>query len=271
MIDESKNSKRMASIERLKFVMERLRDPKTGCPWDIIQTFESIAPYTIEEAYEVADAIQHGNKSALKEELGDLLLQVIFHAQMAAENGDFNFDDVADAISEKMIKRHPHVFGKAQVESVSQQMVAWEDLKAKEREKEESTLGVLDGVAKGLPALLRAFKLQKRAARVGFDWPDLNGAYSKLYEELAELSKELKRPELDKEKLEEEFGDVMFSMVNVARKLGIEPESALRTGNLKFEKRFSYIENALTKTNQTFNAVTLNDLESLWQESKTKT
>ena len=268
MVDLS--AKGLTSIEGLKYVMERLRDPKTGCPWDIEQTYETIAPYTIEEAYEVADAIEQRDKSALKEELGDLLLQVIYHTQMAAEDGDFTFDDVADAISKKMVRRHPHVFGGSHVGDTDQQTVAWEDQKAKEREEKGNVEGVLDGVAKGLPALLRAFKLQKRAARVGFDWPDVDGAYGKLNEELNELSVELAQPALDREKLIDEFGDVMFSAVNVARKLGIDPEAALRSGNAKFERRFSYIETTLAQMGKDFDAITLEDMEALWQKSKTR-
>jgi MazG family protein len=263
-------TKGLTSIEGLKYVMERLRDPKTGCPWDIEQTYETIAPYTIEEAYEVADAIEQRDKSALKEELGDLLLQVIYHTQIASEDGDFTFDDVADAISKKMVRRHPHVFGSGRVGDTNQQTVAWEDLKAKEREEKGNVEGVLDGVAKGLPALLRAFKLQKRAARVGFDWPDVDGAYGKLNEELNELSEELAQPALDREKIIDEFGDVMFSAVNVARKLGIDPEAALRSGNAKFERRFSYIETTLAQMGKDFDAITLEDMEALWQKSKTR-
>lgn len=263
-------TKGLTSIEGLKYVMERLRDPKTGCPWDIEQTYETIAPYTIEEAYEVADAIEQRDKSALKEELGDLLLQVIYHTQIASEDGDFTFDDVADAISKKMVRRHPHVFGSSRVGDTNQQTVAWEDLKAKEREEKGNVEGVLDGVAKGLPALLRAFKLQKRAARVGFDWPDVDGAYGKLNEELNELSEELAQPALDREKIIDEFGDVMFSAVNVARKLGIDPEAALRSGNAKFERRFSYIETTLAQMGKDFDAITLEDMEALWQKSKTR-
>ncbi len=263
-------TKGLTSIEGLKYVMERLRDPKTGCPWDIEQTYETIAPYTIEEAYEVADAIEQRDKSALKEELGDLLLQVIYHTQIASEDGDFTFDDVADAISKKMVRRHPHVFGSGRVGDTNQKTVAWEDLKAKEREEKGNVEGVLDGVAKGLPALLRAFKLQKRAARVGFDWPDVDGAYGKLNEELNELSEELAQPALDREKLIDEFGDVMFSAVNVARKLGIDPEAALRSGNAKFERRFSYIETTLAQMGKDFDAITLEDMEALWQKSKTR-
>jgi ATP diphosphatase len=262
-------SANITSIERLKLIMERLRDPQTGCSWDIEQTFETIAPFTIEEAYEVVDAIEQQDKSALKEELGDLLLQVIYHTQMATEDGDFTFDDVAHSICEKMVRRHPHVFGKINTGEAHQKELSWEDLKAKERTLKVAEQGVLGGVAKGLPALLRAFKLQKRAARVGFDWPDVDGAFNKLKEELNELLEELERPQLDNDKLIDEIGDVMFSAVNVARKLGIDPEAALRSGNAKFEKRFSYIETTLSEMNKGFDNVTLTDMENLWVKSKT--
>ncbi len=262
------NAKNVRGIERLKYIMERLRDPKNGCPWDIEQTYETIAPYTIEEAYEVADAIELQDKAALKDELGDLLLQVIYHTQMAAEENVFTFDDVVEAISDKMVRRHPHVFGSSDVESAEQQTVNWEEQKAKERAEKSEKTGVLDGVAKGLPALLRAFKLQKRAARVGFDWPDVDGARDKLTEELGELSDEIAKTDQDIERLIDEFGDVLFSSVNLARKLGIDPEAALRHGNLKFESRFRYIEEALVKQGKSFDDVSLDEMEILWQEAK---
>ncbi len=266
------NAKNIRGIERLKYIMERLRDPVTGCPWDIEQTYETIAPYTIEEAYEVADAIEHQDMPALKDELGDLLLQVIYHTQMAAEDKSFTFDDVVEAISEKMVRRHPHVFGSSDVESAEQQTINWEEQKAKERAEksgiDSENMGVLDGVAKGLPALLRASKLQKRAARVGFDWPDVTGAFEKLTEELDELNEEIEKPNLDKEMLIDEFGDVLFSAVNVARKLKIDPEAALRQGNLKFESRFRYIEEALDKAGKSFDDVSLSEMETLWEQAK---
>ena len=262
------NDENISSIERLKLVMQRLRDPESGCPWDINQTFETIAPYTIEEAYEVADAIEQQDKSALKDELGDLLLQVIYLTQIAAENGDFTFEDVTDGVSKKMIRRHPHVFGCEDSENVDQQRLDWEDQKEKERNEKGMAPGALAGVAKGLPALLRACKLQKRAARVGFDWPDVDGAYQKLNEEIDELSDELAKPTLDIDNVIDELGDVMFSTANVARKLGIDPEAALRSGNAKFEKRFSFIENSLKKMDKNFDDVTLEEMEYLWQKSK---
>jgi len=256
------------NVERLEYIMKCLRDPKTGCPWDIKQTFDTIAPYTIEEAYEVLDAIEQKDMHSLKEELGDLLLQVIFHSQMASENGDFNFDSVAETVCDKMVRRHPHVFETIDSLDVNEQMLAWEDLKAEERSKKTHYNSILDGIAKCLPALLRASKLQKRAARVGFDWPDWKEAYKKLNEELNELSVELEQPNLNKKNIMEELGDVLFSVVNVARKLNIEPEEALRNGNAKFENRFSYIETSLEEDNKSFDDVTLDDMEILWQKSK---
>jgi nucleoside triphosphate diphosphatase len=270
IIMDELNAKKIHGIERLKYIMERLRNPENGCPWDIEQTYESIAPYTIEEAYEVADAIDHKDMAALKDELGDLLLQVIYHTQMASEDNAFTFDDVVEAISEKMVRRHPHVFGASDVESAEQQTANWEDQKAKERAQKSDEIGVLGGVAKGLPALLRAFKLQKRAARVGFDWPSTDGAYDKLTEEFDELNEEIQAPIQDQQKLIDEFGDVLFSAVNLARKLEVDPEAALRQGNLKFETRFSYIEKTLEREGKAFDDVSLEDMETLWQEAKKK-
>ncbi len=264
------NTKNISGIERLIYIMERLRDPKSGCPWDIEQTYDTIAPYTIEEAYEVADAIDHQDMAALKDELGDLLLQVIYYTQMASEDKAFTFDDVVEGISDKMVRRHPHVFGSTDVENAEQQTLAWEELKAKERADKSQQTEILGGVAKGLPALLRAFKLQKRAARVGFDWPDVGGAHDKLNEELAELAEEMENPQPDEALLINEFGDVLFSAVNLARKLGIDPEAALRQGNAKFEERFKFIEQNLTEAGQSFDDVSLEEMEKLWQQAKKK-
>lgn len=241
-----------SGIDRLLQIMARLRDPESGCPWDLEQNFETIAPYTIEEAYEVADAIARQDLSALKDELGDLLLQVVFHAQMAAESRDFSFDDVAHAISDKMERRHPHVFGDALT-------LDWEGIKEEERQ----ALGdpsALAGVALGLPALLRAEKLQKRAARTGFDWPDPNGARAKVIEEIAEID-----AARDPDALEDEMGDLLFAVVNWARKLGVDPEAALRRGNRKFEQRFRQIE---TMGGAGFSALSLTQKESLWGDAK---
>jgi MazG family protein len=257
-----------SEIDRLLAIMARLRDPEGGCPWDLEQSFGTIAPYTIEEAYEVADAIERRDMAALRDELGDLLLQVVYHAQMAAEltpaDGAFRFEDVARAICDKMVRRHPHVFGGATVESAAAQTQAWEAQKAAER-----GASTLAGVARGLPALLRAFKLQGRAARVGFDWPNAEGALDKLREELDELTAEMTHAE-PSDRLAEEVGDVLFSAVNLARELGIEPEDALRRGNAKFEARFAYVEQSLAAAGRRLEDTPLEDMETLWQEAKTR-
>ncbi len=245
----------MLKIDRLVRIMERLRDPKTGCEWDSVQTFETIAPYTIEEAYEVADAIQRGDMADLKDELGDLLLQVIFHSRMAQEAGHFDLSGVVAAISDKMERRHPHIFsGTADGGHHN-----WEQIKARER-GDKGHQGALDGVAIGLPALLRAEKLQKRAARTGFDWPDPSGARAKIDEELAEVE----AAGSDAER-EEEIGDLLFSIVNWARKLGVDPEAALRSANAKFEKRFKAME---AEAGRAFMALDLEAKEALWVKAK---
>jgi len=254
-----------SGIDRLRSIMARLRSPGNGCPWDLEQTFETIAPYTIEEAYEVADAIRRGDLADLKDELGDLLLQVVFHAQMAAEQGAFAFDDVVAAISEKMIRRHPHVFADAAPE-----VDAWEQLKEEERAgKVPGPSSALDGVALALPALSRALKLQKRAARVGFDWAEARDILAKLTEELEELQAEL-TPALDGDKsaLEAEFGDVLFVYVNLARHLGLDPEQALMRTNEKFERRFREVEQRLLKKGKSPKEAMLSEMESLWSDIK---
>jgi ATP diphosphatase len=220
-------------IDRLLGIMRRLRDPDGGCEWDLAQNFSTIAPYTIEEAYEVSDAIARGDPAAIRDELGDLLLQVVFHSQIAADDGLFDFDDVATAIGDKMERRHPHIFGDGDAADVRQQ---WEAIKADERAAEGSD-GALAGVALSLPALLRAQKLQARAARVGFDWPDTEGPRDKIAEELAEVAQAA-----DDAKRHEEVGDLLFAVVNYARKLGVDAESALRDANLKFARRFAAME-----------------------------
>ncbi|MEQ8227630.1 MAG: nucleoside triphosphate pyrophosphohydrolase [Rhodospirillales bacterium] len=258
--------------ERLRAVMAKLRDPDGGCPWDVEQTFATIAPYTIEEAYEVADAIQRGDMAALKDELGDLLLQVFFHARMAEEAGEFNYDDVARAISDKMIRRHPHVFGNVDIDTAEAQTIHWEDLKARERaeksgDADPSDSSVLDGVAVNLPALTRAEKLQKRAARIGFDWPDAAPVIAKIEEELTEL-----RAEMDagasKARLEEEMGDLLFAVANLARHLKIDPETALRDGNSKFEDRFRRMEKRLKDAGLDPAEASLDEMERTWQAEK---
>jgi MazG family protein len=265
-----------ATIEKLLTVMAQLRSPVGGCPWDLQQDFASIAPYTIEEAYEVADAIERKDMAALKSELGDLLLQVVFHARMAEEAGLFNFGDVVNAITNKMVTRHPHVFGEKEIESATEQTKAWEEQKEKERHEQAAATGgkhrVLDGVAGNLPALMRALKLQQRAARVGFDWSSLSGVYEKIDEELSELKAEiLEDTSRGSNRLREEFGDLMFAMVNLARHLDVDPDRALRHGNAKFERRFRWMEQSLNNEGRSFADVSLAQMESLWQRAKTET
>src|SRR5690349_21804883 len=269
------------ALDRLLGIMARLRDPKNGCPWDLEQSFRTIVPHTIEEAYEVADAIERDDLKALPGELGDLLFQVVFYSQMAAEAGHFRMEDVLAAINDKMIARHPHVFGSASIETAEAQTVAWEVQKAKERAAEAAAAGraisVLDGVAAGLPALTRAEKLQKRAARIGFDWPEAAPVIDKVEEEIGELKAEMgehRKPE----RLDEEMGDLLFACANLARHLGVEPEGALRRANQKFERRFKRME-ALAAAEggsaplgsgggQVRMPTSLEHLEALWQRVK---
>ena len=256
----------MTPIDRLNAIMARLRAPVGGCPWDVEQTFATIAPYTIEEAYEVADAIERGDMGELKSELGDLLFQVVFHARMAEEQGLFAFDDVAEAMSDKLERRHPHVFGDeaAKADQWSQK-ARWEDIKAAERAAKAQP-GVLDDVPAGLPALARAAKLTKRAARVGFDWPSTAEVLDKLDEEVAELKVEIAAGDLDKAR--EELGDLLFVMANLARKLGVEPEDALRGANAKFVRRFGFIEAELAKAGRTPEQSDLAEMDGLWDAAK---
>ena len=255
-------------LDRLIDVMRRLRDPETGCPWDVKQTFETIAPYTIEEAYEVADAIARGDLTDIRDELGDLLLQVVFQSRIAEEAGQFDLGMVAKSIANKMVARHPHVFGTDEDRpTASRQKEIWEDIKAAERAK-KGKAGVLDDVATGLPPMMRALKLQKRAARVGFDWPDFAQLVDKLNEEVAELQVEIAAEPQDKAKLSDEVGDLLFVAVNMARKLGIDPETALTDCNRKFEHRFNYIEQSLEKANKSIDYASLDEMETLWQEAK---
>lgn len=255
-----------AGIERLLEIMRRLRDPETGCPWDIEQTFDTIAPYTIEEAYEVADAIERKDWPELEGELGDLLLQTIYHTAIGEEDGKFSFQSVVRAISDKMVARHPHVFGEESREkSAEQQTRDWEAIKATERAGKEQR-GALDGVAVGLPALLRAYKLQNRAARVGFDWPSTDQVIDKIQEEAAELVEA--RDELTHDEMTEEFGDLMFVMANLARHLNIEPEAALRAANAKFTRRFEGVEAKLKAIGKTPAQSDLAEMDSLWDAVK---
>ena len=253
-------------LPRLLEIMRALRDPVGGCPWDIVQDFASIAPYTIEEAYEVADAITRQNWVDLQGELGDLLLQTVYHTQMATEEGLFDFNDVANAIGDKMLARHPHVFGdESRKKSAEQQTADWEKIKAAERAL-KSRQGVLDDVALGMPALLRAVKLQKRAARVGFDWPETQQVLDKILEESTELVEA--RDTLGAAEIEDEFGDLLFVMANLGRHLKIDPETALRGANAKFTRRFDYIERALAAKGKHPAQSDLAEMDALWDQAK---
>ncbi len=255
--------------------MARLRDADGGCPWDRAQTFATIAPYTVEEAYEVADAIDGGDLDGLEEELGDLLFQVVFHARMGQELGKFDFDSVAEGIVAKMLRRHPHVFGPAAARDAKGPAIEavndnWESIKARERAQKRSDdgsdRGVLDGVARNLPALARAEKLQRRASRVGFDWGAPEPILDKIAEEIAELGAEL--PMADKARMQDELGDVLFAVVNLARHLEIDPEVALRGTNAKFERRFRFIEQSLLKEGKSPETSSLEEMDALWREAK---
>jgi ATP diphosphatase len=260
------NDKAPSPTARLLGVMARLRHKTEGCPWDVEQNFATIAPYTIEEAYEVADAIEKNDMAALREELGDLLFQVVFHARMAEEAGHFDFDAVATDLSDKMIRRHPHVFGTREIKDADAQTEAWETLKAHERKTKDAGSGVLDGVAAGFPALMRAQKLQKRASRVGFDWGDAKLALEKVAEEVEELGAELGSPRQDA--IEEELGDLLFAVVNVGRLSGVDAETALRRANAKFERRFARIEALLAEQGKTPAQSDLAEMDALWDRAK---
>ena len=255
----------MTDIKILLNIMQALRNPQSGCPWDLEQDFRSIFPYTIEEAYEVADAINHEDWPGLQEELGDLLLQVVFHAQMADERGLFSFSDVVDSITDKLTRRHPHVFGDKSVSSAKAQSDAWAAHKQAEREAAAQT-GVLGGVARALPALMRADKLSRRAASVGFDWPDAERVREKVDEELAEL--DAARRSGDQAGVTEELGDLLTTIATLARHLGVDPEDALRAGNDKFERRFQAIEKILADNGEDWSDLTLDDMEARWQQVK---
>ena len=268
---KSKTNIPASDLDGLLELMARLRNPDGGCPWDLEQTFATIAPHTIEEAYEVADAIDHGDMAHLKDELGDLLFQVVFYAQMAKEQGDFDFHGVAAGITDKMIRRHPHVFGdQTGIDDADAQTVNWEALKAEERKAKAEAggerHGALDDVSRGLPALMRANKLQKRAARVGFDWGDAGPVFDKFREEVAELEAELKTGNTKAQ--EHEIGDLLFTCVNLARKLDIDPEAALRHANTRFENRFGHIERALWAVDREVQDTDIAELDRLWTEAK---
>lgn len=253
-----------AELRRLLDIMAALRDPDHGCPWDQQQNFASIAPYTIEEAYEVADAIARQDFASLPDELGDLLFQVVYHARMAEEAGRFAFDDVAQAISDKMVRRHPHVFGETEIATAAAQTVAWEELKASERAA-KGAASALDGVGTGMPALTRAAKLQRRAARVGFDWPTVAPVFEKIAEEIAELRQAMSEGD---DRIEDELGDLLFAVVNLARKLERDPEQALRRACRKFERRFRRVETLLAEGGKAPGAASLDEMEAKWQDAK---
>lgn len=257
----------MSDISELVEIMARLRDPETGCPWDLAQDFQSIAPYTIEEAYEVAHAIAAGQMNELQDELGDLLFQVVYHARMAEEKGAFAIQDVVKAICEKMVRRHPHVFGDESIASAQAQTVAWEEHKAREKAGSgKLSDSILDDIPLALPALTRAAKLGRRASRVGFDWPDARGPRKKIDEELAELDAEL--PGADKAKLHHELGDVLFAVVNLCRHHDIDPEAALRDCNNRFQQRFSFVEGRLQEQGLGLDAASLAKMDALWEQAK---
>ncbi len=261
----------MSDIDTLLQVMARLRDPEDGCPWDREQTLESIVPHTLEEAYEVADAIARNDMGELRDELGDLLFQVVFYARICEEQGDFGFDDVVQAICDKLIRRHPHVFARegadADIADAEAQTAAWEEHKARER-RDKHGGGTLAGVAHALPALSRAAKLTKRAARVGFDWPDLPPVFDKMQEELAELRHEVAQGTIDADRVEDEMGDVLFVASNLARKAGVDPETALRRANAKFERRFAAMEALAAAEGVSLDDLDLERCEALWVRVK---
>ncbi|WP_323761246.1 nucleoside triphosphate pyrophosphohydrolase [Maricaulis sp.] len=264
MSDPSENT---SPIERLRAIMAKLRDPNGGCPWDLEQDFRSIAPYTIEEAYEVADAIERERYDELKDELGDLLLQVIFHSQMAQEAELFDFDDVVQAINDKMIRRHPHVFGDASSRDADTQTLEWEAIKAAERKASDKGESLLDDVPVALPAIKRAQKLQKRAATVGFDWPTAEQVLDKVDEELAEVREAMASGDIDA--VAEEIGDLVFVSTNLGRKMKVDVEAATRAANTKFERRFRHIEVSLAAGGRKFADTSLAEMEGLWDEAKT--
>ncbi len=260
------------NIDRLLDIMARLRDPKGGCPWDLQQTYRTIAPHTIEEAYEVADAIEKGDMGSLREELGDLLFQVVYYSQFAREEGLFDFNEVAGVIADKMVSRHPHVFGSEEIQTAEHQTSRWEEHKAAERTAKaaaqgQTTVSALDGVSSALPALTRAIKLQKRAARVGFDWTDARDILNKIEEEVGELRTEMDQGAVH-ERMTDELGDLLFALVNLARRLDVDPEGALRGTNAKFERRFHRIEHWLGEQGRKPEAATLDEMEELWRQAK---
>jgi ATP diphosphatase len=271
MLDSSPSEPTSAAFSKLLAIMAKLRDPQGGCPWDLEQSFRTIVPHTIEEAYEVAEAIEQDDLESLKGELGDLLFQTVFYAQMAREAGTFTMTDVIEALNAKMVKRHPHVFGEVAVADAAEQTHAWERQKAEERAAAAAARGqkpsALDGVTGGLPALTRAEKLQKRAARVGFDWPDPAQVLDKIAEEVTEIRTELEQ-RAPRDSIAEEIGDLLFAVVNLARRLEIDSESALRAANRKFERRFRKVEEVLAAQGKEPAGSTLDEMEAAWVQAK---
>ena len=280
----AKSNNNNSTIDRLIEIMAALRTPGTGCPWDLEQDFSSIAPYTLEEAYEVLDAIERGNMDDLKDELGDLLFQVIYHARMAEEADAFKFDDVVSCICEKMVRRHPHVFGDKNIDSAGDVNILWDEIKAQEKllkaatkstrdaggpgaaKSDTPSVSILDDVPRALPALIRGLKLQKRAAKIGFDWPSLGPVFDKLEEEMGELSEAVSIASHDD--IKEELGDVLFSLTNLARHLEIDPEDAMRAANHKFTTRFRHMESASMAAKTSLKEMSLDQMETLWQAAK---
>ena len=261
----------MQSMQQLLDIMRALRDPDSGCPWDLQQNFQSLIPYTIEEAYEVADAIEQNNLDDIKSELGDLLFQIVFYSQLAEEQHAFNFTDVAESICKKLVRRHPHVFADMKVADAEQQTKEWERLKQQEREakaEKNSRVSCLDDVSRTLPSIMRAEKLQKRAAREGFDWPDVNGVIDKIHEEIDEVKQELNAEVQERDKLEDEIGDLFFSCINLSRYVGVDAEKSIRKANLKFERRFRALEENARLKNLDVKDMMIDELESLWQAVK---
>jgi ATP diphosphatase len=258
-----------SGIDKLIAIMSMLRDPENGCPWDLKQSFASIVPHTIEEAYEVADAIAREDFPDVKKELGDLLFQVVFYAQLGNEESLFDFDDIANTMSEKLLRRHPHVFGDTDLCDEAEIKAIWEQEKAKERlENNASHLSVLDDIPLAMPALSRAYKIQKRAASVGFDWPDVNGALDKVHEEIDEVKQELDAKCIDADKLADELGDLYFALTNVVRHLGFKPEEVVTKANQKFESRFRVVEQLAHQSSNSMTEMSLQQLDSLWEQAK---
>ncbi|MBD8162531.1 nucleoside triphosphate pyrophosphohydrolase [Erwinia persicina] len=257
----------MTSLDRLLGIMKTLRDPESGCPWDRQQTFASIAPYTLEETYEVIDAINRADFDDLRGELGDLLFQVVFYAQMAQEEGRFNFDDICSAISDKLERRHPHIFADAQVSGSAEVLVNWEQIKSDERAG-KAQHSALDDIPQALPALMRAHKIQKRCSNVGFDWTTLGPVLDKVHEEIDEVMHEAQQAVIDQDKLEEEIGDLLFATVNLSRHLGSKAETALQKANNKFERRFRRVEQIIAAQGMTMQQATLEEMEAAWQVVK---